>query len=462
MPRSRFVNDLLESLFAGARWRRGARNEREAAESGDSALPLRLAQQLLAERSQASGIATAQRLLDAYGALDIAAKGDFLDALAERFGADPAAIGRALEAYHAAPSAAALGHVGKAAEPPRQELLRRLNQAPNATAALVAMRADLLRLMRNRPALSAFDADFVHLLYSWFNLGFLVLRRIDWSSPAELLERIIRYEAVHSIATWEELRARLLPADRRCYGFFHPAMGDEPLIFVEVALTDAIPASIQSLLAPDRPVIAADRARVATFYSISNCQPGLAGISFGQFLIKQVVDDLKREFSGLETFVTLSPVPDFMAWLKSAAARGDAAAAVSLADGDPGESWGADDPRRHARMALAARYFLAERDQRGRLIDPVARFHIGNGAMLEHLCWLGDTSPRGMAQAGGLMVNYLSDLATVEANHRAYANDRTVGASAAVRALVPAQIRRSARSGSDSSAELCDSTIVSR
>src|SRR5204862_358479 len=196
-------------------WRRGARGGTDGAEAGDPGLPLRLAQQLLEERSQSSGIATAQQLLAAHGGLDVGAKGEFLGALAEQFGADPAAIERALDAYRAAPSADALGRVSKAAEPPRQELLRRLNQAPNATAALVAMRADILRLMRERPVLSAFDADFVHLLYSWFNRGFLVLRRIDWSSPADLLERIIRYEAVHSIATWDELRDRLLPADRR-------------------------------------------------------------------------------------------------------------------------------------------------------------------------------------------------------------------------------------------------------
>jgi malonyl-CoA decarboxylase len=263
------------------------------------------------------------------------------------------------------------------------------------------------------------------------------MRRIDWSSPADLLERIIRYEAVHSIAEWGELRDRLQPADRRCYGFFHPAMGDEPLIFVEVALSEDIPASIQSVLAPARTPLDTDKARVAVFYSISNCQDGLAGISFGQFLIKQVAEDLLAEFPQLHTFVTLSPIPGFQRWLQKAAAAGDDYAQTALADGTPANDWTDDDPRTNARMALAARYFLTERDERGRLIDPVARFHVGNGARVERLCWMGDTSPRGMAQSGGLMVNYLYDLERAEANHTAYARHSIVAASPALQALAP-------------------------
>ncbi len=403
-------------------------------ETAESAL--RLAHELLHEASQSAGVGLALGLLETYRRFEADRKQAFLIGLAEGFCADPEAVRRALAAYDGAPSPHLMGQVGKAAEPPRQEVLRRLNQAPRATIELVNMRADLLRLLPGHPVLRALEDDFVHLLHSWFNRGFLVMQRIDWSSSADLLERIIRYEAVHSIATWDELRDRLLPRDRRCYGFFHPAMGDEPLIFVEVALADEIPSSIQHVLASARPASDPNRARVAVFYSISNCQPGLAGISFGQFLIKQVVDDLRKEFPRLENFVTLSPIPGFTAWLKDAATHGDAVAVAALADGDPDGDWSIDDPRRKRRIALGARYFLIERDGRGRLLDPVGRFHVGNGASIDRLCWMGDTSPRGMAQAGGLMVNYRYDLATVEANHRAYARRREVAAGPALRDLL--------------------------
>jgi len=261
------------------------------------------------------------------------------------------------------------------------------------------------------------------------------MRRIDWSSPADLLERIIRYEAVHSIATWDELRARLLPSDRRCYGFFHPALGDEPLIFVEVALCEEVPSSIQSLLAQGRDELDPVRAKVAVFYSISNCQAGLAGISFGQFLIKQVVEDLGAEYPGLETYVTLSPIPGFARWLKKAAEQGDEAAQAAL-EVAPMREWHVHDTRRADLMRLGARYLVGERDGEGRLLDPVARFHVGNGARVERLCWMADTSARGMAQSHALMVNYLYDLKTVESNHNAYARHRVVNAGAAINGLL--------------------------
>ncbi|WP_354288769.1 malonyl-CoA decarboxylase [Sphingomonas sp. UYEF23] len=397
---------------------------------------LDLAGELLAERSQSSGVQQGRQLILAYRHLADSKKTAFLLALARGFAPDAATIRRALDAYDAAPSARALSRVSNAAEAPRQELLRRLNQAPMATAALVEMRADLLARLSANPDLRTLDDDFVHLLRSWFNRGFLVMRRIDWSSPADLLERVIRYEAVHSIATWDELRDRLLPPDRRCYGFFHPALGEEPLIFVEVALTATVPESIGALLEPERGILEAKYAQAAVFYSISNCQPGLAGISFGQFLIKQVVDDLAGELPWLKTFVTLSPIPGFLKWLGQSAQAGDGDARLSLADGVPDLSWSRDDPRTRSRLALAARYFLTERDSRGGLIDPVARFHVGNGARVDRLCWVGDTSSRGMAQSGGLMVNYVYDLPTLQANRDGYARNRTVAAGPAVTAML--------------------------
>jgi malonyl-CoA decarboxylase len=283
-------------------------------------------------------------------------------------------------------------------------------------------------------------------LSSWFNRGFLVLRRIDWSTPANILEKIIRYEAVHEIRDWDDLRRRIDPVDRRCYAFFHPALVDEPLIFVEVALTEAIPGAIAPLLAEDRQPVAVERARVAVFYSISNTQRGLGGISFGSFLIKQVVEELRRELPKLEDFVTLSPVPGFMSWLKTA---GD----LPISDEERPLLGHLDEPDwwknaelegqlRSVIEPLAAHYFLKARTSKGRLIDSVARFHLGNGARLERINWLGDTSAKGQRESAGIMVNYLYRLEDIEKNHEAYANDGTVVASNAVKKLLKGEGRR--------------------
>jgi malonyl-CoA decarboxylase len=303
------------------------------------------------------------------------------------------------------------------------------------------MREELLAHLGERPHLKAVDADFVHLFSSWFNRGFLVLRPIDWTTPANILEKIIRYEAVHAIRDWDDLRSRLEPPDRRCYGFFHPQLVDEPLIFVEVALTREIPDSIGDLLDLSRQPIAASEAMTAVFYSISNTQAGLGGVSFGNFLIKQVVEDLQRELPNLRNFVTLSPVPGFASWLKRERANGDASLlnehareALALLD-EPG--WHLDPEKAEhvqpAVLAAATNYFLKAKNGAGLPLDPVARFHLGNGARLERLNFLGDTSPNGLRQAHGLMVNYLYALDEIERNHEAYAEKGVVAASSALR-----------------------------
>jgi malonyl-CoA decarboxylase len=299
--------------------------------------------------------------------------------------------------------------------------------------------------MDGRKDLAAVDRDVVHLLGSWFNRGFLVLRSIDWSTPANILEQIIRYEAVHEIRDWDDLRRRIDPADRRCYAFFHPALADAPLIFVEVALTEAIPNAIAPLLAVDRQAVPVERARTAVFYSISNTQRGLGGISFGNFLIKQVVEELRRELPNLDTFVTLSPVPSFIQWLKQADD-------VPTSDEDRELLKQLDDPRwfeheevtaqlRSVLEPLAAFYFLRARSAKGRVIDPVARFHLGNGARLERINWLGDLSAKGMRESAGIMVNYLYRLDDIEENHEAYANNGEVVASNAVKKLLRGERR---------------------
>jgi malonyl-CoA decarboxylase len=421
-------HDMLGSIAERGRAlmdRSGSRPEGKAPETLES-----LSRALLSGRGEASGVALARQLLDRYAGEPMAARIEFFRLLAESFDPDPASIGRAWEDYRQDASPPNLQRLLEAVEPPRQELFRRLNLAPGGTAALVAMREDLIKHGGKDTELRKVDDDFGHLFGSWFNRGFLLLRHIDWSTPADILERIIRYEAVHEIQGWDDLRRRVQPSDRRCFAFFHPSLVDEPLIFVEVALTREIPGSIQGLLAEERDVVPISEATTAVFYSISNCQPGLRGVSFGNFLIKQVVEELSRELPSLTTFVTLSPVPGFAAWL---AKRGTA---PSL-EPDWHRNAAAAERSRAELLQLAAAYFLTAKGPGGKPLDLVARFHLGNGARLERLNWLGDTSAKGLREAHGLMVNYLYDLRFIEANHEAFANEGTVVASDAVRRYLP-------------------------
>jgi len=407
---------------------------------------VKLAEALLSERGEASGVALAGELLSAYASRTTEARIDFLLKLAGRFGADRARLERAIDRYRNDPTAANGIALHVAAESRRQELFRRLNLAPGGTEQLVRMREDVLTAAVVHPELEPVDADFQHLFSSWFNRGFLQLKRIDWNMPALVLERIIRYEAVHEITSWDDLRRRIDPDDRRCFAFFHPQLPGEPLIFVEVALARDIPEAIAPLLAAERRPIAARRATTAVFYSISNCQDGLRGVPLGNFLIKQVVDELKRELPGLRNFVTLSPVPGFMGWLRR---ERNARASTWLTDEDRQTIATIDEPAwtqaagklralRPVLTAALAEYLLRGRDGKGRPIDPVARFHLNNGARLERLNWLGDVSDKGLQQAAGFMVNYLYDVAQIERNHEAFAREGRVIATRAVeRALRP-------------------------
>ncbi|MEJ2378832.1 MAG: malonyl-CoA decarboxylase, partial [Pseudolabrys sp.] len=399
----------------------------------------------LSGRGEASGVALAREILSRYAELRTGPRIAFFEALAERFGPDPARMESAIAAWREHPSDETAAEVHAASEPRRQELFRRLNLAPGGTAALVRMRAQLIDVLAHRDDdLGQVDADFVHLFSSWFNRGFLVLRRIDWSTPAIVLEKIIRYEAVHQIHGWDDLRRRIDPPDRRCYAFFHPALVDEPLIFVEVALTRDIPLAIAPILATEREVGDGEKSRTAVFYSISNCQRGLGGVSFGNFLIKQVVEEISREMPRLSTFVTLSPVTGFATWLKrerdneqsTALTEGDKAVLAALDE----TGWWADaevaQRLQEPVMRAAAWYLVRGRSQRGLPLDPVSRFHLGNGARLERINWLADVSDKALAQAHGLMVNYLYDLDDIEKNHEAYAEGRTVVASGNVQRLL--------------------------
>jgi malonyl-CoA decarboxylase len=439
-----FFSDLLSSI--SERGRTLLRRVGPADGKEDTTGLVELCEALLSGRGEASGTAMAREVLDRYRHLDDASRLAFFETLVRDYGPDRERVAQVIESWRAQPNDEDASDLHFASEPRRQELIRRLNRAPGGTSELVAMRADLLALMNGHRDLAALDRDVVHLLSSWFNRGFLVLRRIDWSTPANILEQIIRYEAVHEIRDWDELRRRIDPVDRRCYAFFHPALVDEPLIFVEVALTEQIPGAIAPLLAEDRELVPADRTRTAVFYSISNTQRGLGGISFGSFLIKQVVEELRRELPKLENFVTLSPVPGFMPWLKEAddvpVTDEDRAVLAHLDQPDWFENPEVAAQLRAVLEPLAAHYFLKARTSKGRLIDSVARFHLGNGARLERIDWLGDLSPKGLRESAGIMVNYLYRLEDIEKNHEAYANDGEVVASSAVKRLLRGEGRR--------------------
>ncbi len=438
---SGFLADLIETLTERSRSLLGRRRVQWTALARSGGDLTALGELLLSRRGEASGVAMAEALLASYARASEDEKLRFLEDLATQFGADPKRVAAAVENFAAdGADDTTVDALHDATEPRRQELLRRLNLAPGGTAALVRLREDLLAHLSERPRLKPVDADFVHLFTSWFNRGFLVLKRIDWTTPANILEKIIRYEAVHAIRDWEDLRSRVEPPDRRCYGFFHPQLVDEPLIFVEVALTPDIPDSVGKLLDLDRSPIAADEATTAVFYSISNTQAGLSGVTFGNFLIKQVVEDLKSELPNLKTFVTLSPAPGFASWLRSEREEDttilepDEKEALKLLD-DP--QWYLDREKaervRPALIAAASYYFLKAKTSAGLPRDPVARFHLGNGARLERLNFLGDTSENGLRQSYGLMVNYLYDLDRIEENHEAYAENGTVAAASAIR-----------------------------
>jgi malonyl-CoA decarboxylase len=402
---------------------------------------------LISERGEASGAAIARQAVSAYRELDESSRLHFFAALATEFSPDRDAVLAAATAYHAAPTAEHLALLQRAAEPPRQEVFRRMNMAPGGTAALLALRSDLLEALKAYPELIVVDHDLAHLLGSWFNRGFLELRRIHWGTPAAILEKLIAYEAVHQIQGFPDLKRRL-ERDRRCFAFFHPALPDDPLIFVEVAFVDELPAKVAPILAMESVVGDAGRARCAVFYSITSCQPGLRGVHFGNFLIKQVAADLHAELPRLRTFATLSPVPGLRAWARRKGFQGEPALAAAI------DSREAPPDGMRERLEGLAAWYLTREWEGGHAFDPVARFHLGNGARLERINWQADPSPRGLQQSFGLMVNYVYDLDDVERNHEEYVNRHRVVSSGtvekqakAVEALLAAPAARAESAG---------------
>ena len=436
------------------RFLQARQHERDRSELG---LLLKDCRQLLTEQGEANSLAIAARALARYRALSTASRQQFFEVLASDFDPDPGDVLLLAEKYAVSRSPENLISLNRAAEPPRQELVRRLNQVAGGTVTIVAMREFVLERLRANRRLLAVDADLAHLLSSWFSPGFLTLTRVDWNSPAALLERLIQHEAVHAIDGWNDLRRRLEP-DRRCFAFMHPVLPGEPLIFVEVALLKEVPTAIAPLLERTTAQVAAEAApkfKVAAFYSISNCQPGLRGINLGNFLIKRVAEQLQSEFPTLRIFCTLSPIPGFAAWLgRTSEIELDTLSADKLrrinetlaalrkrhqddlsnlaAPIAAGQLKAVDE---EALRSLCACYLLHSSHQPTGQGDPVARFHLNNGARLERINSQADLSRKGVRGSYGLMVNYLYDLDEIENNHQAFVNGR-VSAARAVTSLI--------------------------
>ncbi len=383
----------------------------------------------------------------------------FLQALASDFGAAPAGVQSAIDAVLKADDPVARHkaerRLRQSLTPARHRLLTQFTALPQGVKFLVDLRADANRFTRQAPELAILDADLEDLFAAWFDIGFLELQRITWNSPAALLEKLIAYEAVHAIESWDDLRNRL-DADRRCYAFFHPRMPLEPLIFVEVALVKGIAGNVQALLDQSQPVLDPTEVDTAIFYSISNTQTGLRGISFGNFLIKRVVDDLRRDLPNLKQFSTLSPIPGFRKWLEQTVSEGAPDLVEAKAREELGHALGQrfskgmlpgllkdhawtdnaklSEALKPVLLRLCARYLLST-DKRNKPLDPVARFHLSNGSEVYRLNWMGDRSRNGLKQSAGLMVNYLYRLDDIDQNHERFVRDGTIAASGEVKRL---------------------------
>ena len=423
------LSGLLSSVISAGRDIL-ARRRQNSLEAPSSDL-LAKSKQLIHHRGEASGLALAYEVVADYQALDEANRLLFFEALADDFSADSDAVLAAADGYKRNPTEANLSALSRAAEAPRIKLFRRMNMAPDATPVLVKMRGAMIQALDDLPQLKAVETDLKHQFISWFNRGFLELRVIDWNTPASILERIIQYESVHAIEGWDDLRARLR-GNRMCFAFFHPAMPDDPLVFVEVALTEGVPDAIGPLIDKSKESDVGNTPDTVVFYSISNCHPGLAGVSFGNFLIKQVVEEVGKRYSNMKRYVTLSPIPGFCRWLAAQELGIDLDEMRSMARTDTAKTV---DARRNDLLAACAQYLLKER-RNNLALDPVARFHLGNGASLHAIHWAADLSDKGLEQSAGLMVNYLYDLRSIEENHDSYFDQGEIARSRDVARLL--------------------------
>jgi len=422
----KFFNELIETIMSKSRAGFGFSNKTTVSFSND---PKEMITSVMTAVGEVSSIAYADQFLRTFDKMDESQKQSLFLTIASELDIDLSIIRSALENYSKIPSEENFIDITNAVEPKWAELVRRLNATAHGTVRLVKMRADLLSIIHTDASLARIDISFMTLLRNWFSPSFLVLRPIDWSTPANILEKIIAYEAVHEIKSWDDLRSRLAPDDRRCFAFFHPSMEDEPLIFVEVALTSEIPGRITSVLEAERKMLDPNEASCAIFYSISNCQKGLAGISFGNFLIKQVAQALQGEYPNLKNFLTLSPLPFFSTWLEKT--EPDSFANFAVID------WsGTTEENEKKLLEAVGRYFLNSTRKDKQPNDPVARFHLGNGALLDRINLGGNLSSKGLSESFGIMVNYRYDLPNVEKNHEAYAKEQKIEISQEVKKLL--------------------------
>ena len=406
-----------------------------------------LCDELLSTKGEASGIAFARDVVDQYHRLNDRERIEFFEQLNDALGVNHDAVLQAASAYCESQDPLTLRQLTMQIEPRRQELFRRINTAPGGTETIIQMRHDLLQLLKSHPHLEAIDFDLQHLLASWFNRGFLELRQIDWESPAVVLEKLIQYESVHEIKGWGDLRGRLA-VDRRCFAFFHPTLPNEPLIFVEVALVKGLADSINPIIDANRTIRNPQKADTAVFYSINNCLPGLMGVSFGNLLIKQVVQHLFQEFPGLKYFSTLSPIPRFQRWLQSSI---DDLSQFGISPKDhelllktQTEGWFEDETILQSLEPVLLKlcaYYLAYARKGDEPLDPVARFHLRNGAKLERINWLGDRSANGIGQSAGMLANYVYDPDTIVQNHERYVIDHEFAIAKSIIDLVPKPLR---------------------
>lgn len=394
---------------------------------------------LLNRRGEASGTALAKEIVDAFNKMTPVAKIDFMLMLTENFGPDPETISHAAKAYLESQDIETLNNLSQAVETPRLDLLRLLNIAPGGTATIVAMREFMLKEKKRKKIFGPLDNDFIHVLTSWFNRGFLQFERIDWNTPAVILEKLIAHEAVHEIKGWPDLRRRL-EEDRRCFAFFHPALPHDPLIFVEVAFSKGVASEIEPLLSIRKPESDRIVPDTAIFYSISNCQDGLKGISFGNFLIKQVVDSIQNEMPHIKNYCTLSPIPNFLKWMNKEYLKREptlfSKAELKLLENS---DWFNNDSVRKTlkdKLTRLCAQYLSQEKKRNRPYDPVTRFHLGNGAEIEKINWEADLSPRGLRQSAGLMVNYRYNPLKIVANHESYVNDGQIAISGKVKKMI--------------------------
>lgn len=432
----RFAKNLVDSIadagekFLNLRRLRGTSTQKL----------LSLCNDLISHKGFASGVALAREVVNRYNVLTRDEKLSFFIELNQKMGPNLEEIKKVAEEFTKSPNEKTLLELSGQIKSKRQTLFSRMIMAPKGTRAIVSLREDLLGFIPSHPNLQAIDEVLRVLLISWFNPGFLVLKKIDWDTEASILEKIIQYEAVHSIADWNDLKSRLV-ANRKCFAYFHPALEDEPLIFVEVALTKGITGSIQSIINEESNE--EKKANTAIFYSINNCQRGLNRIPLGNFLIKMVVTELASELPSIKTYSTLSPIPGFANWLKEELKldssrllpEKDRLLLQMLEDTD----WHNDTKKRHELkkpLIRACVNYLVVAKKYGKPINSVAKFHFGNGAQLYRVNWMGNTSEYGIAKSFGIMVNYLYDLKQIEANHEAYVQKGELAVSKSIRSIM--------------------------